>query len=256
MTQWYEESFGREYLELYAHRDAAEARADIAAILRLLSPPKDEPLLDLCCGACRHVLILREMGFGQIVGLDLSAELLEEGAAEIAAVGGETGSPCEGIELVRSDMRVIPYENHFATVLSLFTSFGYFDSDEENHTVLRAVYRALKPGGKFLIDYLSRDFVISHLVEEDEKDLPGLRVHSVRCLTEGCRRVEKTTTVVTDSGQKRKYHESVRMYSEPEMREMLHASGFERVHSYGALDGRTFEPHSERLILVAEKGEH
>ena len=77
MTQWYEESFGREYLELYAHRDAAEARADIAAILCLLSPPKDEPLLDLCCGACRHVLILREMGFDQIVGLDLSAELLE-----------------------------------------------------------------------------------------------------------------------------------------------------------------------------------
>ena len=49
MSTWYEESFGYEYLELYAHRDAAEARADVEAIVYLLNPPKDEPLLDLCC---------------------------------------------------------------------------------------------------------------------------------------------------------------------------------------------------------------
>ena len=63
MTAWYEESFGYDYLELYAHRDDAEARSDVRAIIELLDPPRDEPLLDLCCGACRHILVLREMGF-------------------------------------------------------------------------------------------------------------------------------------------------------------------------------------------------
>ncbi|HUT18782.1 MAG TPA: class I SAM-dependent methyltransferase, partial [Anaerolineae bacterium] len=77
MSPWYEDSFGSEYLELYAHRDEEEARSEIEAVVRLLDPPREEPLLDLCCGACRHILVLREMGFTRIVGLDLSEKLLE-----------------------------------------------------------------------------------------------------------------------------------------------------------------------------------
>jgi SAM-dependent methyltransferase len=264
MTVWYEESFGHEYLRLYAHRDLDEARADIAAIVRLLAPPKDEPLLDLCCGACRHLLVLHEMGFTRLVGLDLSQELLEVGAEQLA---GECAGPIEldaaadggaevtpgTVRLVQCDMRCIPYADHFATVLSLFTSFGYFGRDEENQSVLAAVHRALRAGGRFLIDYLNRDYVVAHLVERDEKVLPGRHVYNVRCLTEGCRRVEKTTTVVTEAGDKRVFHESVRLYSAAEMGEMLRGCGFVGIESYGSLDGEPFGSESPRLILIAEK---
>jgi ubiquinone/menaquinone biosynthesis C-methylase UbiE len=253
MTTWYEESFGYEYLELYSHRDVAEARADIEAIVRLLDPPRDEPLLDLCCGACRHVLVLREMGFTQLVGLDLSSELLEVAAQDLAENGTQSAQACADVELVRSDMRRIPYENHFATVLSLFTSFGYFDQDKENQAVFEAVYRALRPGGKFLIDYMNRDYVIANLVERDEKVLPDRRIQNVRCLTDECRRVEKTTTVTAKDGQVREFHESVRMYAQPEMVHMLEMAGFTDVTCYGSLDGRTCGPDSRRLILIARK---
>jgi len=253
MTAWYEESFGYEYLELYAHRDAAEARADVQALVDLLSPPKDEPLLDLCCGACRHLLVLREMDFSQLVGLDLSAELLQVATRKLADADTESGQASHQVELVRSDMRVIPYENHFATVLSLFTSFGYFCEDEENQAVFEAVYRALKPGGRFLIDYLNRDYVISHLVERDEKALPDRHIQNVRCLTESCRRVEKTTTVTTKSGVKHEFQESVRLYSPAEMVAMLRAAGFAYIHCYGSLDGQACGPESKRLIVIAEK---
>jgi len=250
MSQWYEESFGREYLELYAHRDAAEARADIEAIVRLIDPPRDEPLLDLCCGACRHLLILRDMGFSKLVGLDLSEELLEVAAQALGDGEDATG---ECVSLVCSDMRAIPYEDYFATVLSLFTSFGYFEEDEENQAVFEAVFRALKPGGTFLIDYMNRDHVIAHLVERDERLLPGRRVQHVRCLTEGCRRVEKTTTVIAEGGTQRTFHESVRLYAAQEVEEMLRAAGFVRIRRYGSLSGQAFSPESRRLILVAKK---
>jgi ubiquinone/menaquinone biosynthesis C-methylase UbiE len=253
MTTWYEESFGYEYLELYSHRDVAEARADIEAIVRLLDPPRDEPLLDLCCGACRHVLVLREMGFTQLVGLDLSSELLEVAARDLAGNGTQSAQACADVELVRSDMRQIPYENHFATVLSLFTSFGYFDGDEENEAVFEAVYRALRPGGKFLIDYMNRDYVIANLVERDEKVLPDRRIQNVRCLTDECRRVEKTTTVITEDGQVREFLESVRIYAQPEMVRMLERAGFTDVTCYGSLDGQACGPDSRRLILIARK---
>jgi ubiquinone/menaquinone biosynthesis C-methylase UbiE len=254
MSAWYEESFGTEYLELYSHRDAAEARSDVETIVRLLDPPRDEPLLDLCCGACRHILVLRGMGFSKIVGLDLSRELLDVGARQLADVEGASAAPCAGIELVRSDMRQIPYEGYFATVLSLFTSYGYFETDEENQEVFYAVYRALRPGGRFLIDYMNRDYVIANLVERDQKTLPDRHILYLRSLTDGCRRVEKTTTVTTASGRVREFHESVRMYSQAEMVDMLAAAGFADVQCYGSLDGQACALDSKRLILIAEKG--
>jgi ubiquinone/menaquinone biosynthesis C-methylase UbiE len=255
MSPWYEDSFGSEYLELYAHRDEEEARSEIEAIVRLLDPPREEPLLDLCCGACRHILVLREMGFTRIVGLDLSEELLQAGACRLA--NEEVTAPrrpCPGVELVQSDMREIPYEAYFATVLSLFTSFGYFESDAENAKVLSGVLRALRPGGKFLIDYLNRDYVIASLVGRDERTLADRQIENVRSLTDGCRRVEKTTTVTDSDGSVRRFHESVRMYSRQEMIEMLRAAGFADVACYGSLDGDACSAESRRLILIAKKG--
>ena len=99
-----------------------------------------------------------------LTGLDLSQELLD--VAERALSNG--GTP---IELVRADMRDIPYENRFRTILSLFTSFGYFEEDQDNQAVFAAVYRALEPGGVFLIDYLNSEYVSCNLVECDEKTL-------------------------------------------------------------------------------------
>ncbi len=255
MSPWYEDSFGCEYLELYAHRDEDEARSDIEAIVRLLDPPRDEPLLDLCCGACRHIAALREMGFRQIVGLDLSGELLDAGARRLGGDAAEaTRRPCEGVELVQSDMREIPYEGYFATVLSLFTSFGYFERDEENAKVLSEAFHALRPGGRLLIDYLNREYVVTTLVEQDERTLGDQHIENVRCLTDGCRRVEKTTTVTSTDGKVRRFHESVRMYSRREMVEMLRAAGFADVVCYGSLDGDGCSGSSPRLILIAEKG--
>ena len=253
MTPWYEESFGQDYLELYAHRDAAEARADVQAVVRLLDPPRDQPLLDLCCGACRHLLVLRELGFTRLVGLDLSRELLRVGGEGLSSVGCQC--PSDGVILVRSDMRTIPFRSHFATILSLFTSFGYFEHDEDNQRVLAAAHLALEEGGRFLIDYMNRDDVVANLVERDEQQLGGRRLQHVRCLTDGCRRVEKTTYVLTNAGTRREFRESVRLYSEEEMTGMLEAVGFEQILIFGSLRGEPFGSGSKRLVMVATKGD-
>ncbi|MBU0512308.1 MAG: class I SAM-dependent methyltransferase [Chloroflexi bacterium] len=84
MTPWYEESFGRDYLMLYTQRDISEARANVQSSLELLSLQRNTPVLDLCCGAGRHLLALRELGFERLVGLDLSNELLQVAANRLA----------------------------------------------------------------------------------------------------------------------------------------------------------------------------
>ena len=248
MIPWYVHSFGREYLELYPHRDDAEARADVQAIIELIESPKDEPLLDLGCGAGRHLVALYSAGFCHIVGLDLSSELLEIASERLRSAGAE------GIKLVNADMAHIPYEEHFATVLSLFTSFGYFERDEENEAVFTAVRRATVPGGRFLIDYMNRDWVIANLVGLEERDVAGSHLQIERRLTAGRWRVEKTTRVLGPEGEEKTYHESVRLYSPLEVEGMLEAEGFVNIRCYGSLRGEPYQSLSPRLILVGEKG--
>lgn len=243
MSPWYEESFGQEYLALYPHRNVAEARTDVAALIDLISPVKDEPLLDLACGAGRHLLSLHEVGFSCLVGLDLSADLLAAAAERL------TGR--EGIELVRADMREIPYGDHFTTVLSLFTSFGYFDDDAEDRAVLAAVYRSLKPGGVFLIDTLNRDFVIDRLVAKEELSLSGRSLQIERRLSADRCHVEKQTRVIEPDGVERTFRESVRMYTGDELERMLREARFTNVRCYGSLRGEPYRSASGRLVMVA-----
>jgi ubiquinone/menaquinone biosynthesis C-methylase UbiE len=157
------------------------------------------------------------------------------------------------VELVQGDMRSIPYRGHFATVVSLFTSFGYFFEDTENATVLCEVHRALKPGGKFLIDYMNRHQVVRHLVacDEDWSDIGYVR--NVRCLAQRGRRVEKDTLFVNRRGEQSTFHESVRLYYPSEMVAMLREAGFVGIQTYGSLDGEDFSPKSPRLVIIAQK---
>lgn len=247
MSPWYKKSFNREYLEIYPHRDASEARKDIERIAVLVGLSKDAPILDLACGAGRHLIALHEMGFTRLCGLDLSKELLEEAAENLKEIGANS------VELIHGDMRGIPSKDHFAAVLSLFTSFGYFEEDGENRKVVHAAFRCLRFGGIFLIDTLNRDFLISNLVPVDERNIRGSRIQSTRRLTQGSRRVEKTIRITSAQGEEREFHESVRLFSAREMEEMLQNAGFVRIRKYGSLQGDPLTSQSERLVVIGER---
>ena len=245
---WYVKSFGRFYLEHYSHRNDDEAAAEVEALAALLEPDREGPLLDLCCGAGRHLIALRRLGFTNLAGLDLSAELLKVAGKELKVVVGEA------VELIHADMRRIPHHNHFATVLSLFTSFGYFTGDEENASVVEGVHRALRQGGKFLIDTLNRDYVMAKLLPENVVEREGFTARSRRRITGDGKRVEKITVVRSRSGKEETFEESVRLYSAGETEEMLSAAGFEDIRIYGALCADPLTTSCERMVVTGVKG--
>ncbi len=244
MKAWYTESFGLDYLEIYAHRDEREAREDVANIVKLIDPPKNHLLLDLGCGAGRHLRAFRESGFRRLLGLDLSKDLLH--VAE-QALGSNAALIC-------ADMRQIPLEsNSIATVVSLFTSFGYFQDDCDNAEVLVAVHRILRPEGTFLLDYMNRDWVLNNLVPQDECTLPsGRHILNIRQQSPDGRRVEKTVIVTEHDGSRRTFHESVRLYTPVELQRMLRNAGFTHLACYGSLKGEPFSSASQRLVIVAK----
>jgi len=247
VSPWYEDSFGRDYMALYPHRDLAEARADVAGIVGLVNPPKGQPLLDLCCGAGRHLQALHETGFTDLTGIDLSQQLLDIARRRLDAVGAGT------VRLIRSDMRKIPHHERFATVLSLFTSFGYFADASDDETVLRAVHAALRPGGTFSIDTLNRSWTIARLEPRSDRAIDGARVAIERTISADGLRVEKEIRIETPGTPPKSYRESVRMYTAGEMKTMLERAGFADLRFYGGLDGRAHDVASPRMIVVATR---
>ena len=164
MSEWYQSWFGEAYLELYPHRDEAEARRAVALLVREGVVKTGARVLDLACGAGRHAVELAQQG-ARVTGLDLSAVLLKAARARWPG------------PLVRADMRYLPLRSgSFDAVLNLFTSFGYFASDEESEGVLRDVARVLVPGGWFALDFLNAPAVRAKLVARDSKQVEGRRV--------------------------------------------------------------------------------
>ena len=236
MTEWYEEWFGEEYLELYPHRDDAEAAEAVGLIARTLPWRRGWRVLDIGCGAGRHARALVAAG-ARCTGLDLSMTLLREARVTTPA------------EFVRADMRWIPVRpGAMDLTVNLFTSFGYFDRDEEHRQALHEMVGTVRPGGWFVIDFLNATMVRRTLVPEEELTMGGRRVRLRRAISPGGRYVSKS--VELDDG--REFVERVRLFGTDEMADMLAGSGVRVKHRFGDYGGGPLRPGADRTILMGE----
>jgi SAM-dependent methyltransferase len=138
---WYRSGFPPETAKMpWADRTVAEVERALA----MLRPQGGERVLDLACGIGRHSRELRQRGF-EVVGVDISAELLEMAEQEAAERSLD-------ISFVQADLRELDLEDEFDLVLSLNDgAVGYFETDEENYRTFEVVARALRSGGGHLM---------------------------------------------------------------------------------------------------------
>jgi len=237
--QWYRRWFGEEYLSLYPHRDREEARQGVRLFRRLCNPAPGARVLDLACGAGRHLGPLRDGGH-RPVGLDLSMPLLRRARDDGAS------------RLVRGDMRSLPFSAAaFDAVVQFFTSFGYFDDPGEDRRVLREVRRVLRSGGAFLLDFLNAEQVRSTLVPRDEEKVEGRTVRQHRWIEDDV--VRKRIEIEGSRGEEnRVFHERVRLYEPEELQEMLAGAGLRVTARRGDYSGADFRSGSPRLLLAGE----
>ena len=236
---WYKEWFGEEYLELYAHRDEGEADRHVEFVVGALGEePRPRAVLDLACGAGRHTAALRRRGF-RTLGIDLSFILLAH----------EPRVPC-----VQGNMCGLPFaDESFDWVLNFFTSFGYFERERENFRVLEEIVRVLTTGGRFLIDFLNRDYVLDHLEPRETQHKDGRRIEIERWFDSETRRINKRIRLHQAGRQPQTFLESVRAYQRDEVIIGLRWAGLEVDALYGDFEGNPYDRGSERLILVGHK---
>jgi SAM-dependent methyltransferase len=239
---WYARAFDSLYPVLYAHRtvDAARPEAEFAAAELGLSGT--ERVLDLCCGNGRHMCHLRNC-CGALTGLDYSAALLRLARDSV-------GEHCM---LVRADMRAIPFHQTFDALTNFFTSFGYFFDPEDNLKVVCAVAEALKPRGRFFIDYVNRENAIARLVPESVRTRGNYEMHDRRWVDFERNRLNKRTTVRHDGALLREVEESVQLYSPSEFEDLLRAGGLKLEAFYGDYTGVGLDSNAPRMIACGSK---
>ena len=245
---WYVTFFQDDYPSLYGYMLTPErTEAEVAFVERTLGLARGDRVLDLCCGQGRHAVALAKRGL-RVTAQDLSEELLEMARQAAQAEG-------VALELVHSDMRQIPFEGTFDAVINMFTAFGYLESDEEDMEVLRQVEKALAPGGRSLIDFINREWVVSNYVQNEWREGDDGTVYlEHRELDLATSRNHVTFTIMSADGTRRESRgHHIRLYTLTEAIGMLERAGLGFAGVYGGFDGEEYAVATPRMVVVGRK---
>jgi len=223
------------YFDIYADKEA-DAGHEGPALAALLALPAGSRVLDLPCGWGRLHPHLAARGLA-VVGGDLSPLNLRRHAEEHPA------------PLARLDLRALPFRTACADgVLCAFTSWGYFATEAENLTQLREFARVLRPGGALLLDLAGRPFlerVVARL-RTRWRDYPD------RAYRERVRWSPDRRRIWTERQcQGAAFRHDIWIPTDAEVRASLAEAGFEAPAAFGGLDGRPWDPGTERWIYRA-----
>jgi SAM-dependent methyltransferase len=237
-------TFNEDYLWFYDTILTDERnRRDAAEIVETLGLTPGASVLDAPCGHGRIANILAEDGC-KVTGVDCTPLFL-------ARAGDDAVRQGVAVDYVEGDLRDLPVSGPFDAVVCWFTSFGYFD-DDDNRLVLQQFADVLRPGGMLLVETMHHDGFVrgftsapaATLTERgDDVMIDVTTFDSISGRTISDRTVRR-------GGELRHSHHSVRLPTVPEFDEWLRAAGFS-ARRYSDRGGRPLRFDSWRLVVVA-----
>ncbi len=246
-TEWYENDEMWELMEpiLFSEARIAQSVSEVDAIKSLCKIQKDDRILDLCCGTGRHTLEFARRGHS-VVGVDRTRLYLEK-AMKTADEENLT------IEFVLDDMRTFYRKNTFDIVLSMFTSFSYFEDHEEQMLVLRNIYASLRAGGRLILESIGKEILARIFNRHSWSEWPHGFILEEREPIEDWSKILNTWIFIEHNGSVHRWNVTHWLYSGNEIKQMLYSVGFSEVIIYGGLDGRDYDNEATRLVAIATK---
>jgi SAM-dependent methyltransferase len=238
-NSWFKDWFNTPYYHLlYKHRDDHEAQLFIKNILDKTPVKKHWHFLDLACGRGRHAIFLNHQGY-RVTGLDLAEENIKY------AKQFETSD----LQFLQADMREEYGQNQYHCLLNLFTSFGYFKSQDESAQACQQMAKALKPGGYLWLDFMNVHRVAMGLVPNEYRTINNIEFCISRKIEEN--QVIKEITF-TDQGKPFRFQERVQLLELSNFKTFFKKAGLHLEATYGNYALEPFhEDQSDRLILMA-----
>jgi SAM-dependent methyltransferase len=239
--EWFSEWFGSPYYHiLYKNRDDQEAKFFLSNLLDHLKIPNNAKLLDVACGSGRHSIFLNKKGY-EVEGIDISERNIEMAKAH----------ENKQLHFHIRDMRENFKQDHFDYAFNLFTSFGFFKTEEENQRCISSIAGSLKRGGVFTIDFLNPYRVIHNLVKEEVKTIDGIEFHLTRHFDGES--IIKTIKFETE-GEIHEFQERVKAIRRLSFLEYFRNANFMLLQTFGDYELNEYKPEtSERMIFIVKK---
>jgi SAM-dependent methyltransferase len=242
---WHREFFQGIAVELW-HQAAPPAQTvlevDFAWLELGLAP--GSRVLDVPCGHGRHAVELARRG-AVVTGVDLSADALalaRAGAAKAnVPVAWRQADVSEAVELPPCD-----------AAITLGNSFGYF-GPAGLPPFVRSVARALKPGGRWLIDTgMVAESILVNLKPTLQMQIGdiGFHIENEYLAGESCLHTTFTFTRNGQSDVREIWHW---VFTVGEIRRLLADAGLRTVATYSSLTRESYQLGSHCLYLVSEK---
>ena len=239
-NNWFKTWFDSAYYELlYNNRDEKEAKLFINNLIKFLSPKEDSYFLDLCCGKGRHTKYIHSLGY-KIDGTDLSKRninsLKEFNSKEIF--------------FFQSDMRELNYVNKYDYILNLFTSFGYFEKEEDDLLVAQKINKALKKKGVVVIDFINMKKALVKIKKKEIKKVGAISFQIEKYFDNQFlyKKIE-----FTDNKKSYSFTEKVKILYKNDFKKIFEKNNLKLVDTFGNYNLSKFDNNSDRLIMIFKK---
>ena len=235
--QWYASWFDSPFYHiLYKDRNHAEAQVFMDNLTEYLNIPEGGEILDLACGKGRHSVYLNSLGY-DITGVDLSENSINHAKQfENDTLHFEVHDMCK------------PYKKQFDAVFNLFTSFGYFDNEEDNQKTIKSIKANLNEFGFGIIDFMNSNYVIDNLVAEDIKTVQDIEFKQKRSLKDGY--IIKDISFSAE-GKEFQFQERVKAFTLEDFEELFKKVGVHLLDVFGDYKLKPYDAKtSERLVMV------
>lgn len=244
--EWFASWFDSPYYHLlYKHRDNNEAQLFLSNLIEKIQLPSKAQILDLACGKGRHAISLAQMGFN-VMGADLSENSI------LSAKQSRDSFNLKNLDFLVHDMRKPINEANFDAVFNLFTSFGYFQTIEENQRVCQAIHQMLKTKGILVIDFLNAFKAQSNLIAFEQIEREGV-LFNIERWHDSNHFYKKIEVINSKNIELGTYVESVQALEFSDFKLLLEPH-FKIEATFGSYLMEDFDhQNSDRLIIIAKK---
>ncbi|MCI0363664.1 MAG: class I SAM-dependent methyltransferase [Phycisphaerales bacterium] len=248
---WWHEFFDDDYAAFGLANDSPELVERIADfIVKALALSPGQAVFDQCCGIGRLSLPLAARGM-HVLGVDRALSYIHRARNRAA----QANLQCE---FHVADAFEFSAPQPCDAAINWFTSFGYTPDDDRNIQMLHRAVESIKPGGRFIMDYLNiprmmADFRPSIINRPTGNDLDGLIVLNEQKADYKTGLMHSDWTFLYPDGRRIVRQVATRMYMPHELGRLLETAGFVDIQLFGSTDGEPFDRTSRRCITMARK---
>jgi hypothetical protein len=136
-------------------------------------------------------------------------------------------------------------------VFNLFTSFGYFEDEQDNQRSINAFSDSLKTGGRIVLDFMNCQKVINHIDPGETKIIDGVNFEIKKEILNG--QILKNINI-KDQNEHFSFQEKVRAIKLNTFKDYFSKANLKIEAIFGDYELNAFdESSSDRLIIIGRK---